>query len=117
MTSSTGCDGVSGAVLAQPCVSSTDNPDNITRFVVYPNPASRNLMIECFPEVGSMDIKVDVFNIEGAFQATIYQGEIGAGYSRIECNLPALPQGVYAYRIQSQKGSVWGQLIILEGQK
>ncbi len=117
MTSSTGCDGVSGAVLAQPCVSSTDNPDNTTRFVVYPNPASRNLTIECFPEAGSMDIKVDVFNIEGAYQATIYQGEIGAGYARIECNLPALPQGVYAYRIQSQKGSIWGQLIILEGQK
>jgi len=114
MTSPTGCDGVSGAVLAQVCISGTENPGNTDAFLVYPNPASRNLTIECPPDAEEMDIRMDLFDSKGTIQATIFQGRAGGAISKIECNLPELPQGIYSYRIQAPKFSVWGQLVIIE---
>ena len=114
MTSPTGCDGVSGAVLAQTCISGTENPENTTTFMVYPNPASKNLTIECPPDTEEMDIRMDLFDSKGTIQATIFNGRAGAGISKIECNLPELPQGIYSYRIQALKYAVWGQLVIIE---
>ena len=82
--------------------------------MVYPNPASKNLTIECPPDTEEMDIRMDLFDSKGTIQATIFNGRAGAGISKIECNLPELPQGIYSYRIQALKYAVWGQLVIIE---
>jgi hypothetical protein len=66
----------------------------------YPNPFNPSTTIEFGLPVRS-NVTLEVYDIIGRVVATLYKGEMGAGYQHITFNASKLASGIYIYRLSA----------------
>lgn len=85
--------------LACPGSVSAAEPDQaVTSVAIVPNPtvSTQQLKITCGQAAPAT---INLYNITGQLVQEVYQGDLQAGLQYIDCDMAALPAGVYFYRI------------------
>jgi PKD repeat protein len=112
MSSLDGCAGTSAAVLAEACVSGTQELSGNLSVQVYPNPATDHLFLN-IKALHAANIRFELFAADGRYVAQLFKGEIVAGTQTLDISLPDIPAGMYRYRLAAENGSVQGNLVVM----
>lgn len=78
---------------------------------VFPNPAREYVWLELRTD-RLLDARLELFTPDGRFVRTLAQSQWPAGQTAQQIALPALPTGVYLYRLTTNAGTVQGRLLI-----
>lgn len=106
-----GCQGSSEPVFVEACVSSTQEAEGFLLFQLFPNPAHDRIFLDIEMVQGS-NLKLDLFAADGRFVRQIFEGEISAGRQTLDIPLPGVPAGMYRYRLATETGTVYGNLVV-----
>jgi hypothetical protein len=89
------------------CTTGINDYKNENSFIVYPNPASRELFVKSENENGSFEI----YNVIGQM---VLKEAIGKGENKL--NLAGINTGSYLYKIKTKEGNVikTGKLIVTD---
>ncbi|OJX31348.1 MAG: hypothetical protein BGO86_03230 [Chryseobacterium sp. 36-9] len=106
-----------GAVLLQPtdCVFLSTNEINSkskSDFLFYPNPASEQIFLKAFSG-NSQSIKINVTDISGKSEGTIYQGNFRKGNNTVNSiSIKKLSKGVKIFEVKTDKDSYTQKVIV-----
>lgn len=106
-----------GAVLLQPtdCVFLSTNEINSkskSDFLFYPNPASEQIFLKAFSG-NSQSIKINVTDISGKSEGTIYQGNLSKGNNTVNSiSIKKLSKGVKIFEVKTDKDSYTQKVIV-----
>lgn len=106
-----------GAVLLQPtdCVFlATDeiNSKSKSDFLFYPNPASEQISLKAFSG-NNQSIKINVTDISGKSEGTIYQGNLSKGNNTVNSiSIKKLSKGVKIFEVKTDKDSYTQKVIV-----
>jgi len=106
-----------GAVLLQPtdCVFLATNEINSkskSEFLLFPNPASEEISLKAFSENNQL-VKINVTDISGKSEGTIYQGNLNKGNNTIHSiSIKKLSKGVKLFEVKTDKGSYTQKVIV-----
>ena len=112
MNSPAGCPGMSDAVSAEACASSTAELAGVLSARVYPNPARDRVFLE-IQTLRSIQTQLDLFAADGRFVATLHKGTLLPGSQTLNLALLELPAGMYRYRLATEFGTAQGSLVVL----
>ena len=73
---------------------------DVSGFTCGPNPASATTHIQ-FTLDRQMDVKLQLYNLNGAVIQSIYEGTLNQGYHRYTLNLGNIPSGIYLATLSS----------------
>ncbi|MCU0442424.1 MAG: T9SS type A sorting domain-containing protein [Bacteroidia bacterium] len=85
--------------------------DNITSFVMYPNPAKTELIIDFVAEQSAITV-INVYDLAGKLVKNIANDKFAAGHNAVFANIADLQDGFYLVSVQSLQGSKTVRLLI-----
>lgn len=95
-----------GTVTIEPLLSGINNLDGIASGVtVFPNPVNNQFGLT-FDAVETADFKAEVYNLNGAVVANLFDETVSAGKFNRTFNINDLSAGVYMVKLSSGQGSV-----------
>lgn len=77
----------------------------------FPNPAHNETIIP-FELQNAASVTIDLMHLEGIQMATIFSGQLNAGYHSVALNTSSIPNGVYIYRLKTKDGIAVKKLIV-----
>ncbi|MCB0566805.1 MAG: T9SS type A sorting domain-containing protein, partial [Phaeodactylibacter sp.] len=81
-------------------ISGTEEPALVEELVVFPNPAS-NQIVASFNLLESSDVQVSVLNLLGESITTQYLGQLPTGKHVESLSVSTLPNGIYFLRVMA----------------
>lgn len=87
------------------------DPSKANHLKLFPNPATEEFSIELYSEEGQ-DYEIELYDALGKKVSTIYNGNPGGGFQRINYDGSMLPNGVYVVKVSSLETSQTLKLII-----
>lgn len=93
------------------CVSATNQPVNIPKYSIFPNPAQNQLYLKIDMERAGRGI-FEIFSADGRNIGRLFDGTIQAGKHTIPMNLEAFPSGIYQYRLILEQQNLQGIISI-----
>lgn len=78
---------------------------------IYPNPVQQQSTLE-FNLNDDSNINVNVYDIAGHVVATVYQGKLNAGVSKLTLDASALTSGIYFVSIASEQGQTLVKIVV-----
>jgi hypothetical protein len=78
---------------------------------IYPNPTLDRVFLD-IKLPNSSNVQLDLFAADGRLVEHLFQGELLSGRQTLNIALPALPAGIYQYRLKTELGNVNGNLVI-----
>jgi hypothetical protein len=94
---------VLNAADAEEMTSGTQQPNGLTNFTIYPNPAVNNITLD-LNLVEALDCQVQLFDAEGKMVQSIFNGTMASGNTTIPVRLNELPTGTYFMHLRSASG-------------
>ncbi len=92
---------------------SPQQPNRFDLFQNYPNPFNPETTIKfCLPR--QSDIRIDIYNIKGAFVENLYNGNRDAGIYTIPWNASRYPSGIYFVKLNSRDLQLTNKLLLLK---
>ncbi|MFI5150882.1 MAG: S8 family serine peptidase [Bacteroidia bacterium] len=88
-----------------------DQPKPVASIISYPNPASGTSSVD-LNLTEDMNAELSVYDLQGRKVITLHNGKLHAGEHHFVLNVANMASGVYAYRLQSDKG-VWSERLII----
>jgi hypothetical protein len=79
----------------------------------YPNPFNPVTAIE-FRLPRQSDIRIDIYNINGAFVENLYNGNSNAGIYTTQWNASRYPSGIYFVKLNSGDLQLTNKLLLLK---
>ncbi|MCA0387373.1 MAG: T9SS type A sorting domain-containing protein [Bacteroidetes bacterium] len=89
------------------------NPTNFALYQNYPNPFNPSTMIR-FSMPVSGTVALNVFNTLGEKVATLFNGQMEAGYHEVSFDAKNLPSGLYFYEIKTGDFSSIKKMILMK---
>lgn len=111
MTGPDGCAGMSTPIMAEACVSGTQDLEGDLSVLVYPNPAQDRLFLN-IQSLRASNVQFELFAADGRYVGQLFQGDIVAGNQTLNIMLPEIPAGMYRYRLSTEMGSVQGTVVV-----
>jgi hypothetical protein len=94
-------------------VQTTETPLSYELMQNYPNPFNPTTSIKFgLPE--KANVSLAIYNQLGEKIATLVNGELGAGYHKVEWNASNMTSGIYFYEIKTDKFSAVKKLVVLK---
>jgi Secretion system C-terminal sorting domain len=85
-------------------ISATDEPDNITRLALYPNPATDQITMS-IQSNESLHGLLQIIRLDGSYIGSTMHVEVQKGKSSVDLELPRqLPAGTYMIRLATENG-------------
>ncbi len=79
---------------------------------IYPNPVSSGTANISFETLSDMDVKVQIYDLNGRLIQEPYSGSLSAGKQNIDVNTSNLTSGIYIYKIVTANGTSQGKLVV-----
>jgi len=111
MTNAEGCLGTSEPVSAEACASSVHSAAGTVSARLYPNPAQHRAFLD-IRVLQTTSAYFDLYAADGRYIGRLFQGNVLPGGQMLDIQLPALPAGVYEYRLVTEIGSLNGSLVV-----
>lgn len=92
---------------------SVNEMDNLEELTIYPNPAKDKLNIR-FDLDNAMDIKLEIFNVQGQSLVLIQEGILTNGRHEINTDISDLAKGVYYLKISDGSNNLTKRFIVIE---
>ncbi|MBT7616909.1 MAG: T9SS type A sorting domain-containing protein [Calditrichaeota bacterium] len=87
-------------------------PDQFSLGLNYPNPFNNSTTIS-FTVPSTAQIRIDIYDIYGRFEASLVDGPINAGYHHVVWNARA-PAGIYFYRLTADRYSQTSKMVLVK---
>lgn len=84
---------------------------NVTSFSLSPNPANNSAVIK-FNLVKTLDVSVELFNLEGQMIKNIYAGKLYTGENNIQLDITGYAAGTYLVKLSAGDKSNFANLVI-----
>jgi len=111
MVDEAGCAGISDPVFSEACLSNVQDVNGLVSARVYPNPTLDRVFLDInLPNASN--VQLDLFAADGRLVEHLFLGELWSGRQTLNIALPALPAGIYQYRLKTELGNVNGNLVI-----
>lgn len=94
---------VLNAGTAELMTSSTETPQMLDIFNVFPNPASHEVQVDIALDE-MLDCQIVLFDVTGKPAKQIFAGTLSEGHTRLPVSLDGLPSGTYFLHLRSAQG-------------
>ncbi|MBP6810199.1 MAG: T9SS type A sorting domain-containing protein, partial [Saprospiraceae bacterium] len=94
--------------VAQPLVGSQNIDIKKIDFSIFPNPATRSVWVS-FNQALESAAQVSLFNMAGQLVRT---ENVASGLERLQVELLHLPKGIYALRVETERGAGVRKLVV-----
>ncbi len=111
MMNSEGCMGVSEPIFAEACVSSVQDIAGLVSTRVYPNPTLDRVFLD-IQVLRTTSAQLNLYAADGRLVGHLFQGDLLTGGQILDIALPALPSGIYQYRLITEMGNLNGNLVV-----
>ncbi len=91
----------------------TESPKQITLNQNYPNPFNPETVIS-YSIKEAMDVRLEVFNIQGQKVATLVNSKMSAGSYKARFNAESLASGIYLYRLSTPAQTITRQMVLIK---